>query len=98
MLLSFSVRLKENLFVRFFNIHFTGSISQDEHVIITSCYYGSLHAGSSAVGLGRASYQALICRPRAIFNGRACSQAIITAISGFETNEAYGFLPIILTR
>ena len=31
------------------------------------------------MGLGRArektSYQALICRPRAIFNGRACSQA-----------------------
>ena len=34
---------------------------------------------SPLVGLGRArektSYQALICRPRAIFNGRACSQA-----------------------
>ena len=42
-------------------------------------FFLSLHAGSSAVGLGRArertSYHALTCRPRAIFNGRACSQA-----------------------
>ena len=54
-------------------------------------YIRSLQAGSSVENGARSkykglvtslltSYQALIFRPRAIFNGRACLQAIIYAI------------------